>query len=181
MSLSIIFLAIPTKSGLVFTEFMHPIYSLSLGQSYHELFSLPVQDLSYSGKSIYYHFFSTRLPIFFRAISNTSLIESVFFITPLCLWVLFLTVLNLFKEQLSIKPFPYITILFFPFFWRGEGAFDTMISPYFMSVPSLSLGMSLFILCTITFLSKQNTLFILTFLLLTLTKASYSITFYFFY
>jgi hypothetical protein len=174
ITLSIPLLSIPTQTGTFFTEFTHPIYGLSIGQSYKTL-SLSIPDLSYSGKVISYHFFSVRLPLLFSTITNTTLLQSAFLITPLCLWALFLSVINLFKYLAPTKPFPWLTILFLPSFWVGSGGFTPLMSHFTMTTPAHSLAISLFMLCTISFLSNQFGLFLISFCLLTLTKASFSV------
>ena len=69
-----------------------------MGNSYNEdFFNTP--DLSYAGRTLKYHFITTRIPGFFSEISGLSIFESVFFLTPLFnVAVLFLILKSFFTE-----------------------------------------------------------------------------------
>ena len=58
----------------------HPIYELSIGQSYRNaLFNVP--DLSYNGKIIRFHFLSTQIPLYFSHIFGISLLDSLYILS----------------------------------------------------------------------------------------------------
>ena len=110
---SIVFLGMKGSQYFYFRDWFHPIYELSIGQSYRQaLFNTP--DLSYAGKILRFHFLSTQLPFFFSTIFHVSLLISLYFIVPLFYSLVSFILITLFFIQYGRVKYPIFFIFFMP-------------------------------------------------------------------
>lgn len=170
----IVFFTYEFKGTLLGIEFLHPMYENSIGHSFiHKLF--PPPDLSYLGKTIKFHFLSTRLPDFFELIFNINVIESVYFITPLFLLTIFFTQLNAFFYEYPKLKISMFFLFFMPIFAFGPRLECTFLRTI-LYTPSYVLAF-IFILIALHYLIKENyTYLVLSTSMLILTKASFFVT-----
>ena len=147
----------------------HPIYELSIGQSYKQaLFNVP--DLSYVGKIIRFHFLSTQLPFYFSRILDVSLLDSLYTISMTFFMLFsFLLIPSFFNCHPKLKT-PLFFIFFMPsFIFITDCVYRATLAAtisYFVAF--------IFIVCALHFLIQQRYWMLFTCsVLLLLIKASF--------
>ncbi len=147
----------------------HPIYELSIGQSFRNaLFHVP--DLSYSNKFLRFHFLSTQLPFYFSHIFNISLLNSLYIIVmTFFVFLNSLLLLSFFHYHQKLKA-PLFFIFFMPsflFFFGGIYRSTIIITgSYFLAF--------IFMICALHFIiCKKYWLLLFCSCLLCLTKTSF--------
>lgn len=171
--LSVTFLAISSDGNYMTYDDFHPLYELSIGQSYKKtLFNVP--DVSYAGKSITYHFLSTRLPLFFAQLFNINLLDAVYFFVPLFLLLIMFVVINIFFIYFPFLHIPILILLFFPL-WKFWQLSDCIYYRTLHFAPSYFLGFLLLVLAFYFLIKHQLIYFVISMVALLLTKASFFI------
>lgn len=165
-----IFLGMYTKGGFCAVD-SHPIYELSVGQSYkNNIFN--AMDLSYVGKIMRYHFLATKIPFVFSQIfKNDSILSVAYFLSPLFLLLILCLLLNAFVFPVKMKP-PLMLLFFTPFLFPVE-----VIASLFKTTLNFTLSFFMATILVIMgcyfFLKKRYFLFSLTAMMLILTKVSF--------
>lgn len=166
---SAVLLAVCKNGSFWAIDLHHPIYELSIGQSFKQvLYNVP--DLSYVGKIIRFHFLSTQIPFYFSRILNISLLDSLYTISMTFFMLFsFLLIPSFFNYHPKLKT-PLFFIFFMPsFIFITDCLYRATLAAtisYFVAF--------IFIVCALHFLIQQRywMLFICSMLLL-LTKASF--------
>ncbi len=150
---------------------LHPLYELSIGNSYSiSIFHPP--DLSYSGKGIKYHFLSTQIPSYLSYVLHVSILDSVYFFTPLlstlCLAVLIIT---FFKKQSTLK-IPAFILFFLPLYLSVDFEFKSL---YVCTAAGMSyvLGVMIIVVAIYCLIQDKRWLLVLSAATLILIKASF--------
>ena len=168
-------LFIESGSGAFVYDMKHPTYELSIGHSYNESI-LKTPDLSYSGKEIRYHFFSTRLALLMHKLTGLDELMSIYFGIPfVCLGLFFAFHAN-WNREFPDLPLNAGIIFFIPFLGFGFQYYDSILSRMILFVPSYTVAF-LFSCLSLALLMKRKYLWCgLATLSLLITKASFFLT-----
>jgi len=148
----ILFLSNSSSDFYLIHDGIHPLYSLSIGQSAINN-PLILENLSYLGAdTLRYNFLFDPFAIYLSNVLNTKLFEVIFFEEILYLSVCLFIVLKAFIKTLKLKTeIPVIFIFFLPVFFYSPSGIETFIgrtlfftAPYFLATILLISSVYLF-------------------------------------
>lgn len=99
--------------GFILYDSFHPLYELSIGNAFENSLVF-VEDNSYVGKDLKYHFLSTRLPHLVSNLLGISLLESAHLVVRFAFTLLLFIVLNAFYRRYSEINTPIFLLFFLP-------------------------------------------------------------------
>lgn len=172
---SINFLGFFHNNNFYCLDKFHPLYELSIGHSFkHNVFN--ALDISYVGRVIKFHFLSTRIPLFFSNILNISLLDAVYFVTPIFFSLIIFMLIQYFFLAYKRTSTPAFMLVFFPLIGVA-GSFECLFKTVSCLVPtSYFLGFILMMLGTVFLMQEKIILLFLCASVLLLTKASFFMT-----
>jgi len=157
--------------GFFARDLHHPIYEYSIGNSYHiSIFNTP--DLSYSGKNLNVNFLTTQIPSLFTNLFHSSILESIYLVSPLFLLILsFILITSIFSKYDSIKT-PIFILFLFPIA-IVDFYYNIFTVTIFSSI-SYFVGFLLMIIAIFNLKNKNYLCLTLAVILLTLVKSTFA-------
>jgi len=171
--MTVVVLGFICKQGLIAADPFHPIYELSIGQSYTTLFNTP--DLSYSNKILRFHFLATRIPLYFSSLFHVPILNALYFLTPLFFLFISFILVGTFFKRYSVAYTPICVLFFLPFLNVVE-YFGSLFRTTLVLAPSFFLSFLLMIIAIHYLISEHLLLLLTAAALLLVTKASFFFT-----